>query len=88
MHWQAERARVESELSRLSEYHSEFDTDRVRELERRLHTLATTDMAVVVSPGQNEIEQMKALGIDIVPHRQRMNSKPLDEKFKDPDDPL
>ena len=87
-HWQAERARVESELSRLSEYHSESDTDRVRELERRLHTLATTDMAVVVSPGQNEIEQMKALGIDIVPHRQRMNSKPLDEKFKDPEDPL
>ena len=87
-HWQAERARVESELSRLSEYHSESDTDRVQKLERRLHTLATTDMAVVVSPGQNEIEQMKALGIDIAPHRQRMNSQPLDEKFKDPDDPL
>ena len=66
-HWQAERERVESELLRLSTDHSEFDTDRVRELERRLHTLATTDMAVVVSPGQNEIEQMKAFGIDIVP---------------------
>ena len=87
-HWQAERERVESELSRLSTDHSEFDTDRVRELERRLHTLATIDMAVVVSPGQNEVEQMKAFGIDIVPHRQRMNSEPLDEKFKDPDDPL
>ena len=87
-HWQAERAPVESELSRLSTDHSESDTDRVRELERRLHTLVTTDMAVVVSSGQNEIEQMKALGIDIVPHRQRMNSEPLDEKFKDPDDPL
>ena len=87
-HWQAERERVESELSRLSTDHSEFDTDRVRELERRLHTLATIDMAVVVSPGQNEVEQMKSFGIDIVPHRQRMNSEPLDEKFKDPDDPL
>ncbi len=87
-HWQAERERVESELSRLSTDHSELDTDRVRELERRLHTLATIDMAVVVSPGQNEVEQMKAFGIDIVPHRQRMNSEPLDEKFKDPDDPL
>ena len=31
------------------------------------------DMAVVVSPGQNEIEQMKKLGLDIVPHRKRMN---------------
>jgi len=46
------------------------------------------DMAVVVSPGQNEIEQMKKLGLDIVPHRQRMNGQKLDEKFKDPDDPL
>jgi type I restriction enzyme R subunit len=47
-----------------------------------------TDMAVVVSPGQNEIEQMRALGLDIVPHRKRMNEQALDEKFKDPDDPL
>lgn len=46
------------------------------------------DMAVVVSPGQNEIEQMKKLGLDIVPHRKRMNEQKLDEKFKDPDDPL
>ena len=45
---------------------------------------------MIVSPGQNEIEQMKKLGLDIVPHRKRMNeSQPgLDEKFKDPDDPL
>lgn len=47
-----------------------------------------TDMAVVVSPGQNEIEQMKQLGLDIVPHRRRMNEQELDEKFKNPDDPL
>ncbi|GAO34958.1 type I deoxyribonuclease HsdR [Sulfuricella sp. T08] len=47
-----------------------------------------TDMAVVVSPGQNEIEQMAGLGIDIVPHRKRMNEEKLDEKFKDTADPL
>ncbi len=46
------------------------------------------DMAVVVSPGQNEIEQMRRLGLDIVPHRERMNREALDEKFKDPDDKL
>jgi type I restriction enzyme R subunit len=47
-------------------------------------------MALIVSPGQNEIEQMKKLGLDIVPHRRRMNESqpPLDEKFKDPADPL
>ena len=48
----------------------------------------TTDMAVVVSPGQNEIEQLARLGIDIVPHRKRMNEEKLDEKFKDTNDPL
>jgi len=47
-----------------------------------------TDMAVVVSPGQNEIEQMAKLGIDIVLHRKRMNEGKLDEKFKDANDPL
>ena len=48
----------------------------------------STDMALVVSPGQNEIEQMRTLGLNIVPHRKRMNEQALDEKFKDPDDPL
>src|SRR2546422_1641254 len=47
-------------------------------------------MALIVSPGQNEIEQMKKHDLDITPHRQRMNESqpPLDEKFKDADDPL
>jgi type I restriction enzyme R subunit len=60
------------------------------ELQRRREILETTDMAVIVSPGQNEIEQMKKLGLDIVAHRKRMNESepPLDEKFKDSDDPL
>jgi type I restriction enzyme R subunit len=50
----------------------------------RIHLMETTDMAVVVSQGQNEIEDLKAKGLDIVPHRQRMLKESLDEKFKDP----
>src|SRR3546814_18771104 len=55
-----------------------------------MEVLATTDMAVIVSPEQNEIARMQALGLDIEPHRRRMNtSQPgLDEEFKDVDDPL
>src|SRR3990172_10882564 len=45
-------------------------------------------MALIVSPAQNEIEQMRALGLDIAPHRKRMNDEALDDRFKDPDDPL
>ena len=58
------------------------------ERENQFLTPDKTDMAVVVSPGQNEIEQMATLGIDIVPHRKRMNEEKLDEKFKDTSDPL
>ena len=50
--------------------------------------LKTTDMALIVSPSQNEIEKMKTQGLDIVPHRKRMNDEMLDEKFKDTSDPL
>jgi type I restriction enzyme R subunit len=58
------------------------------EREEQLLIPDNTDMAVVVSPGQNEVEQMAKLGIDIVPHRKRMNEEKLDDKFKDTSDPL
>lgn len=84
-HWAAETARVQKELGRCDLPKAEQAT-----LKQRLEVLTTTDMAVIVSPGQNEIEQMKKLGLDIEPHRKRMNeSQPgLDEKFKDTTDPL
>jgi type I restriction enzyme R subunit len=84
-YWAAEKARVQQELSR-------YDVPKAGQaaLRERLEVLTTTDMALIVSPGQNEIEQMKKLGLDIEPHRKRMNeSQPgLDEKFKDTEDPL
>jgi type I restriction enzyme R subunit len=86
-HWEAERKRVEKELAELTKF-TQSDPDKVRSLNERLEIIKSTDMALIVSPGQNEIEQMKKLGLDIVPHRERMNKEPLDEKFKDPDDPL
>ena len=82
-YWKAERERVEKELRPLRPSDEQYE-----ELTERLDVLKTTDIAVVVSPGQNEIEQMKKWGIDVVPHRKRMNDEPLDEKFKDPADPL
>lgn len=83
--WAKEKARVKTELGRY-----DLEPAKTAELKQRLDVLTTTDMALIVSPGQNEIEQMKKLGLDIEPHRRRMNdSQPgLDEKFKDTDDPL
>ncbi len=84
-HWEAEKARVHSALGRYDLAPAERAS-----IKQRLEVLTSTDMAVIVSPGQNEIEQMKKLGLDIEPHRKRMNdSQPgLDEKFKDTEDPL
>jgi type I restriction enzyme, R subunit len=75
-HWKAEIARLKAALE-------PAQGDAREALIARIHLMQTTDMAVVVSQGQNEIEELKAKGLDIVPHRQRMLKENLDEKFKD-----
>jgi type I restriction enzyme R subunit len=67
--------------------------DALPELERpwlasRIELMETTDMAVVVSQSQNEIKYLADQGLDIRPHRARMNTEPLDEHFKNPAHPL
>lgn len=54
----------------------------------RLMWLHELDMAVVVSQGQNEIDDLRKKGLDILPHRERMQRGDLEAKFKDPSDPL
>jgi type I restriction enzyme R subunit len=84
-HWAEERQRVEKAAAAY-----DLAPGLRQELLARLEVLKTTDTAVIVSPGQNEIAQMQAIGLDIVPHRKRIaeSQPPLDEKFKDPADPL
>ena len=62
--------------------------DARREIEDRMARMGETDMAVVVSQGQNEIAEMAAKGLDIRPHRKRMVEEDLETKFKNPDDPF
>lgn len=57
-------------------------------LAKRLEWMRSVDMAVVVSQSQNEIADLKAKGLDILPHRERMQKEDLENKFKNPDDPL
>ncbi|MFZ2447374.1 MAG: type I restriction endonuclease subunit R [Syntrophobacteraceae bacterium] len=58
------------------------------EIEERIARMKETDMAVVVSQGQNEIAEMAEKGLDIRPHRKRMVEEDLETKFKKPDDPF
>ena len=53
------------------------------ELQELINRLEATDMAVIVSQSQNEIEDLRAKGVEIKPHRERMVSEDLEEKFKD-----
>lgn len=64
-----------------------YESERNEHL-ARIKFMKETDMAVVVSQEQNEIETFKEKGLDIAPHRRRIVNEDLDKKFKDPDDPL
>jgi len=64
------------------------DEDERAELDATIAWMRETDMAVVVSQSQNEIAEMKAKGLDILPHRKRMVTEDLDENFKDPSSPF
>jgi type I restriction enzyme R subunit len=57
-------------------------------LSERLDWMRSVDMAVVVSQSQNEIDDLKQKGLDILPHRERMQKEDLEAKFKDAGDPL
>ena len=57
-------------------------------LRAQIQYMEETDMAVVVSQSQNEIDDLRTKDADIRPHRKRMNDEDLDTKFKEPDDPF
>jgi len=52
------------------------------ELAARLTYLEGTDMAVVVSESQNEAEDFKKKGLDIIKHRKRMKAEDLETQVK------
>src|SRR5215212_2853742 len=76
---------LENLKERLADATSEEERER---LEEKMSYMETTDMAVVISPSQNEVEDMAEKGLDIVPHRERIIREDLETKFKDPEDPF
>lgn len=58
------------------------------ERQRKIDWMRQTEMAVVISQEQNEIEHFKRWGIDIRPHREKMEKRELDKEFRDPDNPF
>jgi type I restriction enzyme R subunit len=58
------------------------------ELAEKIRVVEETDMAVVVSQAQNEVQEFKKAGLEIAQHRRRMVTEDLETKFKSPDDPF
>ena len=79
--WKSRLAALRAKLSVVSE------SERAA-LESEIAYMAETDMALVVSQSQNEASDMAVRGIDILPHRLRMQREDLATKFKKPSDPL
>lgn len=79
--WQEKIQALEKRLGALTQ-------QEAQELERKLKWMRETEMAVVVSQEQNEVQTFQHWGIDILPHREKMEKRELDKEFKDAEDPF
>jgi type I restriction enzyme R subunit len=57
-------------------------------LKIKIRYMEETDMAVIVSSSQNEVDDFRKKGFDILPIRKRIQNDTLDENFKNADHPL
>ena len=76
------------EIERLEEERRTASQQEVLELDRKIKWLKETEMAVVISQEQNEIQTFKKWDLDIKVHRAKMEKRELDKEFKDSDNPL
>nr|WP_299245373.1 type I restriction endonuclease subunit R [uncultured Halomonas sp.] len=86
-HWKAEMRRLVGEIGKTTD---ELEKQRMK---TALKFMQFTDMAVVISEEAGEKEKFKARGLDIEPHRERMETtdkegQDIEANFKDPDHPL
>jgi type I restriction enzyme, R subunit len=81
-YWKDEIERLKSEKAKCN------DQQVVLETERKIQWMEETEMAVVISQEQNEIQTFRKWGLDILPHRAKMEKRELDKEFKDRENPL
>jgi type I restriction enzyme R subunit len=83
-HWKQHLEQLNKELS-IVDPSNELEYEQLTE---KIRFVEETDMAVVVSQSQNEIQDFKKAGLEIAPHRRRMVKEDLETKFKNPEDPF
>lgn len=80
-YWQAEIQNLKAKIKSATQ-------QEAQELERKLCWMQETEMAVVISQEQNEIQTFRKWGLDIKTHREKMENRELDKEFKDSGNPL
>ncbi len=81
-YWQREIKSLENQIAKCT------SQQEVQEMTRKLEWMKETEMAVVVSQEQNEIQTFQKWGLDILTHREKMEKRELDKEFKDADSKL
>jgi type I restriction enzyme R subunit len=64
------------------------DQQEELKLKRHLQRVTETEVCVVVSSEQNEVQKFAKLGLDIEPHRKKMVDRDLETEFKDENNPF
>ena len=80
-YWQAEIEALKARIKHATQ-------QEAQELGRKLQWMQETEMAVVISQEQNEIQTFQKWGLDIKYHRAKMEKRELDKEFKDSANPL
>lgn len=64
------------------------DIEEELELRRKLAKVEATEVCVVVSPEQNEVDKFRKMELDIATHRKKMVERNLEKEFKDENNPF
>jgi type I restriction enzyme R subunit len=64
------------------------DQQEEQELKRKYNKVKETEVCVVVSSEQNEVDKFRKMGLDIEVHRRKMVECNLEKEFKDEDNPF
>lgn len=82
-HWKKYVEQLEKEIAK-----EKYGDQELLEKSRELQWIKETEICVVISSEQNEIQKFQKWDLDIEPHRKKMNTQDLEVRFKDEDDPF
>ena len=81
-YWQEYLAELRTRIETASDEQEEL------QLKQKYDKVLETEVCVVVSAEQNEVDKFKKLGLDIAIHRKKFVERDLEKEFKDADNPF